>query len=299
MIKKQAAVFLDRDKTLIEDPGYLADPNEVKLLPGASDAVRRWNEAGYRVVVVTNQSGVARGLITEDQLDDIHTQLEMLLEEQEATVDAIYYCPYLDGPEAIVPKYRRDSTLRKPKPGMLLKAADDLDLDLSHSWMVGDRIEDIQAGLAAGCKTVLLTEATEQTSEVDADFVADTLLSASDIVLNGRNDAAEQPGAPDPPPDLTTPDTTAPVQRDQVLEVLKDVRSLLQQQQRESAQRDFSLARLGATLFQIVAVAILLWGLNAFISGDDAFAVTALSRFVLAGVIQLVALTLYVTDRSN
>lgn len=299
MIKKQAAVFLDRDKTLIEDPGYLADPNEVKLLPGAADAVRRWNEAGYRVVVVTNQSGVARGLITEDQLEDIHTQLEMLLEEQDATVDAVYYCPYLDGPEAIVPKYRRDSTLRKPKPGMLLKAADDLDLDLSHSWMVGDRIEDIQAGLAAGCKTVFLTEATEQSSEVDADFVADTLLSASDIVLNGRDEASEQPATPDPPPDLTTADTAAPVQQDQVLDVLKDVRSLLQQQQRESTQRDFSLARLGATLFQIVAVAILLWGLNAFINGDDASAVTALSRFVLAGVIQLVALTLYVTDRSN
>ena len=277
----------------------MADPNEVKLLPGAADAIRRWNEAGYRVVVVTNQSGVARGLITEDQLEDIHTQLEMLLEEQEATIDAIYYCPYLDGPEAIVPKYRRDSPLRKPKPGMLFKAADDLDLDLSHSWMVGDRIEDIQAGLAAGCKTVFLTKDTEQSSEVDADFVADTLLSASDFVLNGRDEAEEQSDASDPAPDLTTPDTAAPVQRDQVLEVLKDVRSLLQQQQRESAQRDFSLARLGATLFQIVAIAILFWGLNAFIAGDEASDVTALPRFVLAGVIQLVALTLYVTDRSN
>lgn len=138
---KQAAIFLDRDNTLIEDPGYLADPNQVKLLPGVTQAIKRWNESGYQVVVVTNQSGLARGLITEKQLNDIHDRLESLLEAEDAKVDAIYYCPYLEGPEAIVRKFKRDSKLRKPKPGMLIKAAEELGLDLDYSWMVGDAAE--------------------------------------------------------------------------------------------------------------------------------------------------------------
>ena len=293
------AVFLDRDNTLIEDPGYLADPNQVKLLPGAAEAVRRWNTAGYRVVVVSNQSGLARGLITEQQLEDIHAQLELLLEDEDAKVDAVYHCPYLDGPEAIVPKYRRDSDLRKPKPGMLLKAAKELQLDLEHSWMVGDSPEDVQAGLAAGCRTVLLSDLSEPQPAVDADFVAESLLEAADIVLDGA--ATQRKVQPESAlgAGATAPEQNAAAEDEQLIDVLRDVRSLLRQQRREAAQKDFSLARLGATLFQIVAVAVLLWGLAAFISSDQGAAISTLSRFALAAVIQLMALTLYITDRSN
>ena len=238
-------------------------------------------------------------MITEQQLEDIHAQLELLLEAEDAKVDAVYHCPYLDGPEAIVPKYRRDSDLRKPKPGMLLKAAKELHLDLDHSWMVGDASEDVQAGLAAGCRTVLLSDANEPPPGVDPDYVAESLPEAADIVLNGA-DAQRQPTA-----DLSTgAERTSTrgsfaIDGEALLKVLRDVRSLLQQQLRESIQKDFSLARLGATLFQIVAVAILLWGLAAYISSEPGGDIAALSRFALAGVIQLIALTLYITDRSN
>ncbi len=294
---EQAAVFLDRDSTVVEDPGYLADPNQVKLLPGAAEAIRRWTEAGYRVVVVTNQSGLARGLITEAQLEDIHAQLELLLEAEDAQIDAIYYCPYLDGPEAIVPKYRRDSSLRKPKPGMLLKAAEELNLDLEGSWMIGDGSADVQAGLAAGCKTVLLTQADEPSEDLGADFVAASLSQAADIVLNGLS--APTAAEVDADGEMESPmvEEDAPIESDQRLAVLKDIRSLLEQQRRENTQRDFSLGRLGATLFQIIAISILLWGLAAFVSAEPAADVAALQRFALAAVVQLIALTLYVTDR--
>jgi D-glycero-D-manno-heptose 1,7-bisphosphate phosphatase len=294
---EQAAVFLDRDNTVVEDPGYLADPNQVKLLPGAAEAIHRWNEAGYRVVMVTNQSGLARGLITEAQLEDIHAQLELLLEADDAEIDAIYYCPYLDGPEAIVPKFRRDSSLRKPKPGMLLKAAEEMNLDLEASWMVGDGPADVQAGLAAGCKTVLLTDADESAEDLGADYVAESLSQAADIVLDELSDPETQEIDTDEEMDSPMAEEDDPIESDQRLAVLKDIRSLLEQQRRESAQNDFSLARLGATLFQIVAVCILLWGLAAFVSAEPVADVAALQRFALATVVQLIALTLYVTDR--
>ncbi|RIK67412.1 MAG: D,D-heptose 1,7-bisphosphate phosphatase [Planctomycetota bacterium] len=151
------AVFLDRDNTLIADPGYISDPADVRLLPGAAEAVRRIRAAGYRAVVVTNQSGVARGRITEAQLEAVHLRLRALLRGERAELDAIYVCPYLDGPEAVVAAYRRDSDLRKPRPGMLLLAARELGLDLPHSWMIGDSPRDVEAGRAAGCRTILIS----------------------------------------------------------------------------------------------------------------------------------------------
>ena len=98
------AIFWDRDKTLIADPGYINDPGQVELLPGAAAAVRRLGEAGFQNIVTTNQSGIARGLLTEQQLAEIHDWLKELMAEQGAVIDAIYYCPYLDGVEAVIPK---------------------------------------------------------------------------------------------------------------------------------------------------------------------------------------------------
>ncbi|MBN2136746.1 MAG: D-glycero-beta-D-manno-heptose 1,7-bisphosphate 7-phosphatase [Sedimentisphaerales bacterium] len=148
------AIFLDRDDTLIEDPGYLSDPAQVKLLGGVPKALTALKSMGYKLVLVTNQSAVARGIITEKVLAKIHDRLEHLLAEENAGLDAIYYCPY--HPEGSVPKFRKESNCRKPNPGMLLMAADELDIDLSESWMIGNAAHDVEAGLRAGCKTILI-----------------------------------------------------------------------------------------------------------------------------------------------
>lgn len=148
------AVFLDRDGTLIEEVNYLSRVDQVRLIPGAAAAVRRLNDAGARVVVVTNQAGVARGYFPEDRVAEVHARLSAVLAEQGARVDAYYHCPHhaTEG----VGAYKLDCDCRKPRPGMLLTAARDLGLDLSRSWMVGDKVCDLKAGAAAGCRTVLV-----------------------------------------------------------------------------------------------------------------------------------------------
>ncbi|MHC4536881.1 MAG: D-glycero-alpha-D-manno-heptose-1,7-bisphosphate 7-phosphatase [Planctomycetota bacterium] len=148
------AIFLDRDDTLIEDPGYISNPEQVKLLTGVPRALIELKALGYKLVVVTNQSAVARGIVTEKGLGEIHKRLEQLLAEKNAFLDGIYYCPY--HPDGAVKKYRQESELRKPNPGMLLKAAEEMDLDLDQSWCVGNSSSDIEAGLRAGCKTILI-----------------------------------------------------------------------------------------------------------------------------------------------
>lgn len=148
------AIFLDRDDTLIEDPGYISSPEQVNLLVGVPRALIELKALGYKLVVVTNQSAVARGIVTEKALGAIHNRLEQLLAEKNAFLDRIYYCPY--HPDGAVKKYRQESELRKPNPGMLLKAAKEMDLDLNQSWCVGNSSTDIGAGLRAGCKTILI-----------------------------------------------------------------------------------------------------------------------------------------------
>jgi len=148
------AVFLDRDGTLIEDPGYLNHPEQVKLLEGVAEALIELRNMGYMLIVVTNQSAVARGIVSEKVLGEIHNRLRQLLTERGAYLDQIYYCPY--HPDGVIPKYRKDSEWRKPNPGMLLAASEDMDIDLSQSWKIGDSSSDIEAGLRAGCKTILV-----------------------------------------------------------------------------------------------------------------------------------------------
>lgn len=149
------AIFLDRDGTLIEDPGYINHPDQVKLLEGAAEALIELRAMGYKLIVVTNQSAVARGIVNEKDLVEIHNRLRQLLTERGAYLDEIYYCPY--HPDGVIPKYRKESDWRKPNPGMLLAAADEMDIDLSQSWNIGDSSRDIEAGLQAGCKTILVT----------------------------------------------------------------------------------------------------------------------------------------------
>ena len=165
------AIFLDRDNTIIEDPGYISDPDQVKLLDGAAEALNKLSAMGYKLIVVSNQSGVARGIVTEKTLEQIHQKLRQLLAEKNAYLDKIYYCPY--HPEGVIEKYRRESDLRKPNPGMILAAAKDMDIDLDRSWAIGNSYRDILAGQRAGCKTILIDAAVDQTYRRPTDPVPD------------------------------------------------------------------------------------------------------------------------------
>lgn len=155
---KQRAVFLDRDGTLNRYVGFLRHIDEFELLRGVGEAVRCINASGYLAVVVTNQPVIARGEVTVPQLDEIHRKMETLLGAEGAYLDALYYCPHHPhkGYEGEVPELKIDCSCRKPKPGMLLTAAEELNIDLSASFMVGDGENDILAGKAAGCRTVLI-----------------------------------------------------------------------------------------------------------------------------------------------
>lgn len=178
---KQAAVFLDRDGTLNHDPGYLGDAARFRFLPGAVDAVKRLKGAGYRVFVVSNQSGIARGFFDEEDLRRVHDRMAAGLREAGVALDGIFYCPHL--PEA-------RCRCRKPSPRMVLDAAARYDIDLGRSYFVGDRSTDIETGKNAGCGTILvLTGAGRETqAELGADrfpdHVAADLASAADWILS-------------------------------------------------------------------------------------------------------------------
>lgn len=145
----RVAVFLDRDGTLIEDVHYLRNPDEVRLLPGAAEAVRRLNEADIPAVVVTNQSGIARGLLTEEDYLATALRLDVLLAEAGARLAAHYHCPHL-------PEVSGGCECRKPGPLLYRRAAADLGLDLHHSWWVGDRVRDVAASERFGGRGVLV-----------------------------------------------------------------------------------------------------------------------------------------------
>lgn len=151
----KAAVFLDRDGVLVEDVGLLTRAEELRVLPGVPAALSRLRQAGFALVVITNQPVVARGLARESDVQAVHHSLEAsLLAAGAPRLDAWYYCPH--HPKAEVLAYRVICDCRKPRPGMLRQAARDLGLDLAASFMVGDRITDIAAGASAGCRTVLV-----------------------------------------------------------------------------------------------------------------------------------------------
>jgi D-glycero-D-manno-heptose 1,7-bisphosphate phosphatase len=159
-------VFLDRDGVLIHDTGYPDDPQAISLLQGVGAALRQLRAAGWRLVVVTNQSGVARGKFTIETLCKVNERLCELLAAEGVQLDALYYCPH--HPQATLSDFEVDCDHRKPGAGMLLSAADDLGLDPERCWMVGDRDSDVQAGMAAGCRTVLLGEPSPARSLGDA-----------------------------------------------------------------------------------------------------------------------------------
>lgn len=297
---KTQAIFLDRDGTIIKDRGYISDPDHVELVPGADEAVRRFSEAGYLLVVASNQSGIARGMFDESTLSDVHARLEELLAEQGATLDGAYYCPYLDGPDATQRSYRRDSELRKPKPGMLLQAAREMNVDLRRSWMIGDSPRDVEAGRRAGCQTILLENGVRHDEDVraQATHIASDLREAADILL-GRPKKPATPilrntttataaAATTPAPREPMPDS------EPVAATLGQIRDLLDRAQRTKRQDDFSLFRLFGALLQMFAIVAALWGVIPLLNDDFA---AATPRMMFACFLQLASISTFLVDR--
>jgi D-glycero-D-manno-heptose 1,7-bisphosphate phosphatase len=158
------AVFVDRDGTLLEEAGYLDRLERLVLFPFAIDALRLLNRANYAVVIVTNQSGIARGMYGEPFVREAHTVMNTRIEEGGARVDGFYYCPH--HPDATIAEFKRDCDCRKPSPGMLKAAARDLDLDLSRSFSVGDKWTDVAVGAAAGGRGILVRTGYGRSTEV-------------------------------------------------------------------------------------------------------------------------------------
>ena len=154
----QKAIFLDRDGTLNKYVGFLRNIEDFELCEGAAEAVKKINGSGYLAVTVTNQPVIARGEVTFGGLRQIHNKMETLLGFKGAFLDAIYFCPHHPhgGYEGEIPELKTECGCRKPKPGMLLKAAEDLNIDLSQSWIVGDGENDVMCGINAGCKTAVI-----------------------------------------------------------------------------------------------------------------------------------------------
>ena len=148
------ACFLDRDGVIIEEENYLFDPDKVRLCKGVPEAIRKMREAGYKIVVVSNQSGIARGYFTESDLQAVEKRIDECLQEQDVFVDRWYYC--FHHPKGCTAPYAIPCKCRKPEPGMLLQAAADMDLDLRQSVMIGDKTSDVEAGLRAGCRAAAL-----------------------------------------------------------------------------------------------------------------------------------------------
>jgi D,D-heptose 1,7-bisphosphate phosphatase len=187
----QPAIFLDRDGTLIEHEPYLSDPALVRLVPGAAEGLRQLRQAGFAIVLVTNQSAISRGMLTEERLDQIHIEMTRQLAAGGATIDRIYYCSSapISGDRTIV-----ENPDRKPGPGMLLRAAADINLDLGASWMVGDLISDVLAGLNAGCRSILVQSGQALHEELvdkgDRTWTAAGFAAAVDLILRDKGSRA-------------------------------------------------------------------------------------------------------------
>ncbi len=154
MTPKRKAVFLDRDGTIIEEANYLADPDGVRLLDGAAKGIQMLKEAGYFIVVTTNQSGVARGYFSEETLRQVNERMRVHLREEGTDIDALYYCPHYE--QGSLEEFALACECRKPLPGMIHQASREHELDLYQSWVIGDKTADIEFGRAVDCRTVLV-----------------------------------------------------------------------------------------------------------------------------------------------
>jgi len=184
------AVFLDRDGTVNEEVGYLTDLEKLRLIPGAGAAIKRLNETGFTVVLVTNQSGVARGYFPETLVHEAHARLNEMLDREGARIDAVYYCPH--HPTAGNSRYTMDCDCRKPRTGLIDRAVKDLAIDIDHSYMVGDKWSDVELGQRAGVHAILVMSGfapddpgNKRSEKVrDPDYIAHSLSEAADWIMN-------------------------------------------------------------------------------------------------------------------
>jgi histidinol-phosphate phosphatase family protein len=176
-MSNRRAVFLDKDGTVIENVPYNVDPSLIRLCAGAAEGLRMLAEAGYLLVVVSNQSGVARGYFPESAIGPVEDRVRELLAEQGVMLDGFHYCPH--HPDGRVAAYAFECDCRKPAPGMLHEAARSLGIDLARSWMVGDIPDDVEAGQRAGCRTVLITRNGPGESTPVPDVIATDLTEAA------------------------------------------------------------------------------------------------------------------------
>lgn len=177
---RQRAIFLDRDGTINKYVGFLRKPEELELIDGVAEAIKLINCSGYLAIVITNQPVVARGEISIPQLNYIHEKLETLLGQEGAYFDGLYYCPHHphSGYEGEIKELKIECDCRKPKPGLILRAAEDFNIELSRSWMIGDGENDVLAGKAAGCRTIKIG------GDCGADYIAPDLVAAVNMILD-------------------------------------------------------------------------------------------------------------------
>lgn len=314
----EKAVFLDCDGTLIEDPGYINRPEQVRLLDGVPEALVELKNLGYKLVVVSNQSGVARGMVTEKALDQIHDRLKQLLGEKGAVLDQIYYCPY--HPEGIIEKYRKESDWRKPSPGMLLAAAEQMNIDLNLSWTIGNSRRDIEAGSRAGCKTILINQSPghsfEEQNGTRPDHFAVNMKEAVNIIKQDLRSQKQNPvpTIPTPLPQVEVPlsqieapglPTTDSDQQDvqvqtepsvepapQTEVLLQNILEQLKAMKRQDMFTEFSAIRLLAGILQIVVLFCLVLSIW-FLMSPTAHHDGVLISLAFAIILQLMVLTFY------
>jgi D-glycero-D-manno-heptose 1,7-bisphosphate phosphatase len=333
---RSKAVFLDRDQTLIHDPGYINHPDQVTLIEGVPEALNELKALGYLLVVVTNQSAVARGIVTEEVLQKIHDRMEALLAERGAQLDRIYYCPY--HPDGVVEKYRRPSEYRKPNPGMFLTAAQEMDMDLDQSWCIGDSFSDIEAGVRAGCRTILIDGSSPPKRSMQGlphgapspDYVAVNLREAVNIIKKFHRDSpmdslqnkpetvhANKPFSPHQPaldrPATPTvvrpsvPPTAGPkstpvptalddLSDDRTEQLLEDILGQLRDMHQGQVREDFSIMRTLAGVVQMAALACLVIALWKLTDQNISYE-PVFTALGFAGILQIMALTFYTMNR--
>ncbi|HAJ27275.1 MAG TPA: D,D-heptose 1,7-bisphosphate phosphatase [Syntrophus sp. (in: bacteria)] len=187
VMTKFAAVFLDRDGTINEEVGYLDSLEKLRVLPEAFEAVRLINQAGMKTAVITNQSGIGRGFFDEAFVVRVHEEMHRLFLKEGALIDGFYYCPH--HPTEGIGLYRQTCSCRKPEPGLLLKAAEDLVIDLGKSYMIGDTPKDVKAGQMAGAKGILVRTGYGKVADMGSthpDYIAQDILEAVKWLLSDR-----------------------------------------------------------------------------------------------------------------